>query len=175
MHCITLSLFAEPFQNWNDRIFTGLCPNAGSLIISGLSPTVPTKFMLIRYKRYVQDLWIDSNCTSNGVVPSSYTNAVTLHLSWKFITPCKNDGRHTRAKVNRKSLRTPNKRIMVSTYIFTMWLMMIESFRDNGNNLLHYLPPHWGTYSGFYKWWQGTAGYSMTTFGIACRQPSRPS
>ena len=145
------------------------------ILINSIHERDTPRLELIWYKRYVQDLWIDSNCISNGVVTSSYTNAVTLRLSWKFITPCKNDWRHTRATVNRKSLPTPNKRIMVSTYIFTMWLMMIESFRDNGNNLLHYLPPHWGTYSGFYTWWQGTAGYSMTSFGIACRQPSRPS
>jgi len=160
---------------WFLQLVAGVCRSQHDNVWNCFSATVPTKFMLIRYKRYVQDLWIDTNCTWNGVVPSSYTNAVTLHLSWKFITPCKNDGRHTRAKVNRKSLRTPNKRIMVSTSIFTMWLMMIESFRDNGNDSMHYLPPDWVNYSGFHNWWLECAGHSMTTFGIACRQPSRPS
>ena len=159
---------------WYSRLVAGVCRLQHDNVWNCLSATVPTKFMLIRYKRYVEYLWIDNNCTSNGVVSSSYTNAFTLHLSWKFITPCKSDGRHVSAKANINSFPTPNKRIMVSTNIFTMCLMMIESFRDNGKDSLHYLPLHWGNYSGFHDWWLECAGHSMTTFGIACRQQSRP-
>ena len=65
----------------------GVCRSQHDNVWNCLSGTVPPKIMLIRYKRYVQDLWIDSNCTWNGVVPSSYTDAFILHLSWKFITP----------------------------------------------------------------------------------------
>ena len=73
---------------WFSRLVAGVCRSPHDNVWNRLSATVPTKIMLIRYKGYVEYLWIYNNCTWNGVVPCSYTNAFTLHFSWKLITPC---------------------------------------------------------------------------------------
>ena len=117
---------------WFLQLVAGVCRLQHDNVWNCVSATVPTKLMLIRYKRYVQDLWIDSNCTWNGVVPSSYTNAVTFCFYRKFIDTCKCAGRHTHAKADRKSLPTPKNISLLAKSIFMLWLMMVAYFLLHG-------------------------------------------